>query len=212
MTQLPPNSSTSGFWQSTTGLQTQGNHSCYRFIWAFILREFMPACMRMYPGLNDVHISIVLRVLYLVWSLLWGAMDYFSYTKYLWCLCVCVLPVLKMLSLTKRYWKSQSRTGYPPFVRFCCYGEYTSAYLSSAVYGIGPLLDAPQPDFAMPFNVLTLTCSLIAFFVTTIISILVRKSGGKSERAEKLNALLARWRKLSSSVLPVQQQGKEKAE
>ncbi len=100
----------------------------------------------------------------------------------------------------------------PPFVRFYCNGECTSAYLSSAVYGIGPLLDAPQPDFAMPFNVLTLTCTLIAFSVTSIISILVRRSGSKSEGNKKLNALLAMCRKLSS-VLPVEQQeDKEKVE
>ncbi len=89
--------------------------------------------------------------------------------------------------------------------------EYHLACLSSAIYGIGPLLDAPQSDFSMPFNVLTITCTMIAFFLTTIISILVRKSGNETEGAKRLNTLLERFqRRFVSFVLFFQQQGKEK--
>eukprot|EP00903_Cladosiphon_okamuranus_P018262 g16799.t1 len=43
-------------------------------------------------------------------------------------------------------------------------------------YGEATLLDTPQPDFSMPFNVITFTSTVITFFLGTAINLLVRKS------------------------------------
>lgn len=43
-------------------------------------------------------------------------------------------------------------------------------------YGEAGLLDTPQPDFSMPFNVITFTSTVITFFLGTAINLLVRKS------------------------------------
>lgn len=43
-------------------------------------------------------------------------------------------------------------------------------------YGEAGLLDTPQPDFSMPFNVITFTSTVITFFLGTLINLLVRKS------------------------------------
>lgn len=50
-------------------------------------------------------------------------------------------------------------------------------------YGEAGLLDTPQPDFSMPFNVITFTSTVITFFLGTAINLLVRKSArrGKSK-------------------------------
>ena len=52
------------------------------------------------------------------------------------------------------------------------------------MYSNGALIMAPNPDMSMPFNVITLTCTMIAFLFGTILNILVRKKprdrgGGK---------------------------------
>lgn len=49
--------------------------------------------------------------------------------------------------------------------------------------GGGVLVDVPTPDFSMPFNVITLTCTLLAFFYGSMMSVLVRK--GKKRRRRK---------------------------
>jgi Gpi16 subunit, GPI transamidase component len=54
-------------------------------------------------------------------------------------------------------------------------------------YSSGALLDLPQPDFSMPFNVITLTCTLVAFFVGTAINVLIRKSEWKGEGGKHTN-------------------------
>jgi Gpi16 subunit, GPI transamidase component len=54
-------------------------------------------------------------------------------------------------------------------------------------YSSGALLDLPQPDFSMPFNVITLTCTLVAFFVGTAINVLIRKSDWKGEGGRHTN-------------------------
>ncbi|KAG5191776.1 Gpi16 subunit, GPI transamidase component-domain-containing protein [Tribonema minus] len=67
----------------------------------------------------------------------------------------------------------------PPLVT--CGGRHYS--------GAAALVDLPYPDFSMPFNVVTLTCTLVAFFAGTALNVLVRKSewrgggggGGKGE-------------------------------
>lgn len=46
-------------------------------------------------------------------------------------------------------------------------------------YGEAGLLDTPQPDFSMPFNVITFTSTVITFFLGTAINLLVRKSASK---------------------------------
>lgn len=57
-------------------------------------------------------------------------------------------------------------------------------------YGEAGLLDTPQPDFSMPFNVITFTSTVITFFLGTAINLLVRKSAstkrgkGKNKKAD----------------------------
>ncbi|CAM9677056.1 unnamed protein product, partial [Hapterophycus canaliculatus] len=49
-------------------------------------------------------------------------------------------------------------------------------------YGEAGLLDTPQPDFSMPFNVITFTSTVITFFLGTAINLLVRKSAPKGRK------------------------------
>ncbi|CAN0000928.1 unnamed protein product [Scytosiphon promiscuus] len=49
-------------------------------------------------------------------------------------------------------------------------------------YGEAALLDTPQPDFSMPFNVITFTSTVITFFLGTAINLLVRKSASKRRK------------------------------
>lgn len=57
-------------------------------------------------------------------------------------------------------------------------------------YGEAGLLDTPQPDFSMPFNVITFTSTVITFFLGTAINLFVRKSAstkrgkGKKKKAD----------------------------
>ena len=52
-------------------------------------------------------------------------------------------------------------------------------------YGEAGLLDTPQPDFSMPFNVITFTSTVITFFLGTAINLLVRKSNHNKKRKKK---------------------------
>lgn len=52
-------------------------------------------------------------------------------------------------------------------------------------YGEAGLLDTPQPDFSMPFNVITFTSTVITFFLGTAINLLVRKSKAKKKKMKK---------------------------
>ncbi|CAM9892879.1 unnamed protein product [Choristocarpus tenellus] len=47
------------------------------------------------------------------------------------------------------------------------------------VHGEACLLDSPQPDFSMPFNVITITSTAITFFLGTAINLFVRKTARK---------------------------------
>lgn len=49
-------------------------------------------------------------------------------------------------------------------------------------YGEAGLMDTPQPDFSMPFNVITFTSTVITFFLGTAINLLVRKSRKKATK------------------------------
>lgn len=49
-------------------------------------------------------------------------------------------------------------------------------------HGDAGLLDAPQPDFSMPFNVITFTSTIITFFLGTAINLLVRKNAHRSKK------------------------------
>ena len=72
----------------------------------------------------------------------------------------------------------------------------------------GLLVDAPLPDFSMPFNVITLCSTLLAFFFGSMLNVVVRKGrrrgegegekeGGKKEKGEGLGARInERWRAL----------------
>lgn len=75
----------------------------------------------------------------------------------------------------------------------------------------GLLVDVPLPDFSMPFNVITLCSTLVAFFFGSMLNVVVRKGrrreedekrGGKGKEGksglerirDKLRALVARVR------------------
>jgi hypothetical protein len=49
----------------------------------------------------------------------------------------------------------------------------------------GLLVDIPTPDFSMPFNVITLTSTLVAFFFGTMVNVLVKKSGKRKHKTER---------------------------
>jgi hypothetical protein len=55
------------------------------------------------------------------------------------------------------------------------------------VYGESVLLVVPTPDFSMPYNVITLTCTVLALFYGSVFNILTRKlrEGGKFENVRK---------------------------
>ncbi|CAM9227224.1 unnamed protein product [Ectocarpus sp. 12 AP-2014] len=54
-------------------------------------------------------------------------------------------------------------------------------------YGEAGLLDSPQPDFSMPFNVITFTSTVITFFLGTAINLLVRKSASSRRKKKSGN-------------------------
>jgi len=56
------------------------------------------------------------------------------------------------------------------------------------------LFHAPPPDMSMPFNVITLSCTLVAFLVGTSLNIFVRKQSKAKGLISKLKRL---WRKKS---------------
>lgn len=45
----------------------------------------------------------------------------------------------------------------------------------------GLLVDVPLPDFSMPFNVITLVSTLIAFFFGSMLNVVVRKGKRREE-------------------------------
>lgn len=47
------------------------------------------------------------------------------------------------------------------------------------------LIAIPVPDFSMPFNVITLSCTLLAFFFGTMLNFLVKKSGKDSKQQKE---------------------------
>jgi hypothetical protein len=55
------------------------------------------------------------------------------------------------------------------------------------VYGESVLLVVPTPDFSMPYNVITLTCTVLALFYGSVFNILTRKlrEGGKFDNVGK---------------------------
>jgi hypothetical protein len=77
----------------------------------------------------------------------------------------------------------------PPFVAHLsaactpksnCSGD-TCPAVSATLYSDSPLLLAPIPDMSMPFNVISLTCTLYAFIIGSFIHLIVRKG---SERVK----------------------------
>jgi hypothetical protein len=57
----------------------------------------------------------------------------------------------------------------------------------SIVYGDGLLVVMPKPDFSMPFNVITLTSTVLAFLFGSVFNMLVRKKGKKKSDKKKEN-------------------------
>lgn len=55
-------------------------------------------------------------------------------------------------------------------------------------YGEAGLMDTPQPDFSMPFNVITFTSTVITFFLGTAINLIVRKNATRKDRRKKKHA------------------------
>lgn len=57
-------------------------------------------------------------------------------------------------------------------------------------YGEAGLMDTPQPDFSMPFNVITFTSTIITFFLGTAINLLVRKRVNRQKKGNPQEARL----------------------
>jgi hypothetical protein len=51
--------------------------------------------------------------------------------------------------------------------------------ISYQVYSNSPLILPPVPDMSMPFNVLSLACSLYAYLVGTLVTLLVKRASEK---------------------------------
>jgi hypothetical protein len=49
----------------------------------------------------------------------------------------------------------------------------------------GLLIDVPLPDFSMPFNVITLCSTLVAFFFGSMLNVVVRKGRRREEEEEE---------------------------
>ena len=49
----------------------------------------------------------------------------------------------------------------------------------------GLLIDVPTPDFSMPFNVITLTCTVVAFFYGSMMGVVVRKGRKRRRKRRK---------------------------
>ena len=47
---------------------------------------------------------------------------------------------------------------------------------SMRIYSEGILLNMPQPDISMPYNVITLSSTIVAFFFGSVLNLLVRPS------------------------------------
>ena len=54
-----------------------------------------------------------------------------------------------------------------------------------------PRQDLPLPDFSMPYNVITLTSTVLAFFCGTMLNVLVRKSSARADREQVRDRLTA---------------------
>lgn len=52
-------------------------------------------------------------------------------------------------------------------------------------HGDAGLLDTPQPDYSMPFNVITFTSTIITFFLGTAINLLVRKNAHRPKKKKE---------------------------
>ena len=57
------------------------------------------------------------------------------------------------------------------------------------VYGDGMLVSMPKPDFSMPFNVITLTSTVVAFMYGSLFNALVRKKVRKKNDQDKKDKL-----------------------
>ena len=57
--------------------------------------------------------------------------------------------------------------------------HYTSVVFTTNRFSNGPMFLPPTPDLSMPFNVISLTSSILAYIVGALITILVRKGSSK---------------------------------
>jgi hypothetical protein len=55
--------------------------------------------------------------------------------------------------------------------------EKSSPVPIQTIYSDGLLVSLPTPDFSMPYNVITLSCTMFAMFYGTILSLLTRRMG-----------------------------------
>ncbi|CAM9178572.1 unnamed protein product [Chrysoparadoxa australica] len=82
-------------------------------------------------------------------------------------------------------------------------GAPAAAVAVDYIYGQAALLDLPQPDLSMPFNVITLSSTLMALLLGMALNALVRKSDGKEQPSSlkgKLAALIASLRRRKPKV------------
>lgn len=73
------------------------------------------------------------------------------------------------------------------------------------VYAESVLLVVPTPDFSMPYNVITLTCTVLALFYGSVFNILTRKlreskKDGKAEEKVGITRTLAQWQANSLTI------------
>lgn len=57
--------------------------------------------------------------------------------------------------------------------------SYISNYYYYEVFSNSPMILPPVPDMSMPFNVLSLTCSLYAYLIGTLITLIIKRSSEK---------------------------------
>ena len=58
---------------------------------------------------------------------------------------------------------------------------------SKVLYTDALLVDVPLPDFSMPYNVITLTSTVAAFFFGSVYNLLVRRKKKKTSAKKKKN-------------------------
>jgi hypothetical protein len=115
----------------------------------------------------------------------------------------------------------------PAVATFHCHGTTTTNTTCAASNGIPPLysnsvlLVPPVPDMSMPFNVLSLSCSLYAYLIGTMITLLVKRSSERikyrlhpeqkpESKLKRLKSkILSKFQRTTKSAAPPQEEKDE---